>query len=202
MDWLKQVNLQELDEQEEKQGSYEKLTPGVYLGVVRNAFLDKTQNGTAYVNFIIDIGEIPNDIELRLVGWAVERMVKKSDGSVKNSNGGYFSGLVILDKMAKCLGKRVNQLTFEEKAVEVWGEVKKLPSVKDVINKKFAFGIRDRIYYNQNGEEKTRYELVDVCCAEDTECIEKLKNRIEKKPVFKEENKQQREPSTDNIPDF
>jgi hypothetical protein len=202
MSWLEQINLEELDKVEEVK-EFKGFEPGVYEVVVNNVWIEYTMGGTAYFNIKGFVGSFEDEREFNLVGWAVERMVKNKEGSVKNSKGGYFSGVLFLDKMAKCIGKRINDLKVEERIVEVFGEKRKVPVFVEFINKKFVIGIRDRIYCNQDGEEKKRYELVDVCCVDNKDCIERLKKRIEKKPVFKEKcNKQEpkEEINTSDIP--
>jgi len=202
MSWLNQINLEELDKAEEVK-EFKGFEPGVYEVVVNNVWIEYTMSGTAYFNIRAFVGSFEDERELNLVGWAVERMVKNKEGSVKNSKGGYFSGVLMLDKMAKCVGKRINDLNFEERIIEVFGEKRKVKVVTDLINKKILVGIRDRIYCNQDGEEKKRYELVDACCINDKECGEKLAKRIENKPVFKEKCNNQEpkvEADTSDIP--
>ena len=203
MAWL-EVNIEELNKETESFGKGNGLPePGVYEVVINECYLDKTQSGAVYFNIEATSGEFPNDQEIRLVGWAIERMIKNKDGQVKNSKGGYFSGVILLNKLAKCIGKDVASLTPTKKLVEVWGQPKEVYSLNDLINKKFALGVRHRKYQKQDGSEGTRLELVDVCCIDDKECKEKLAKRIEKKPVVEEKSSsskpQQENNSLDNL---
>ena len=202
MAWL-EVDMNELNQETEKFGKGQGLPePNVYEVVINECYLDKTQGGTVYFNIEATSGEFPNDQEIRLTGWAVERMIKNKDGQVKNSKGGYFTGVILLNKLAKCIGKDASSLTPTKKFVQVWNENKEVYSLNDLINKKVVLGIRHRKYEKQDGSIGTRLELVDVCCVDDNECKEKLKARIERKPIFEEKSSQpkpQENTSLDNL---
>ena len=188
MSWL-EVNMEELNKETENFGKGRELPePGVYEVVINECYLDKTQGGAVYFNIEATAGEFPNDTEINLTGWAVERMLKNKDGQAKNSRGGYFSGVILLNKLAKCIGKDASSLTPTKKLVKVWGQSKEVYSLNDLINKKVVLGIRHRKYEKQDGSQGTRLELVDVCCVDDNECKEKLKLKIERKPIFEEKS--------------
>ena len=192
MSWIT-VDLNELDKATESFGKSDGLPePGVYLARIDELYLDKTQSGAVFFSLVATAGESPNDTEIRIQGWDVVRMVKNKDGNTKNSNGGYFTGVILLNKMAKCIGKDVASLVPTKKLVEIFGQQKEVYSLNDLVGKKVILGIRHKKYEKQDGSEGVKLDLVDVCCENDSECQEKLKKRIEKRQVIEDKgNKQQ-----------
>jgi len=187
MSWI-DVDINELNVETEKADKGGMPEPGVYECTIKECFLDKTTNGTAFVNFELVSGTVPDVEEFKIVGWDVNRMIKKSTGETKNNKGRYFSGLIILNKMAKCIGKDVSQLTPTKKIVNVFGKDKEVFSLNDLVGKKMTFGIRHKKYWNQDGDEKLKLDIAGVCCIEDKECGVKLVSRIEKNPVVKDKS--------------
>jgi len=186
MAWL-EIDINELNQETESFGKGQGLPEaGVYEAVIQECYLDKTQSGAVYFSLELSAGEFPNDTEISIIGWDVGRMVKNKDGQTKSSSGRYFTGLILLNKMAKCIGKDVSQLTPTKKLVKVFDKDKEVYSLNDLVGKKMAFGIRHKKYWNQDGDEKIKLDLVDICCADDKECTEKLKARIEKRPVVED----------------
>jgi len=189
MSWLNDVNIIELEQQEKKneqRSEFTLLEPGVYDIVIDKLFLDKTQGGTIFFGLVGSYGDFPNDIEVNLLGWDVQKMVKNKDGKTKSENGSYYTGLILLDKIAKCAGKRIIDLIPQNQYIEIFGQQKEVGVFKDLIGKKVSIGIRHRKYQKQDGSEGITLQLVDVCCVEDSECKEKLAKRIEKRPVIEE----------------
>jgi len=205
MSWLDQINVTELEEQEKEQESFTGFQlpePGVYEITIEQIFVDKTQGGTTFFGLVGSHGEFPNDIEINLTGWDVQRMIKNKDGQTKNSKGGYYTGLMLLDKIAKCIGKRVTELIPQKGYVEIFGQQREVGIFKDLLGKKVVIGIRHRKYEKQDGSEGLALQLVDVCCVENQECKEKLAKRIEKRPIIEERSSNQSNNSqtnTDNI---
>ena len=205
MSWLDQVNVTELEEQEKEQenfGEFKLPEPGIYEIVIDEIFVDKTQGGTTFFGLVGSAGKFPEDTEINLTGWDVQRMIKNKDGQTKNSKGGYYTGLMLLDKIAKCAGKRVTELIPQKGYVEIFGQKKEVGIFKDLIGKKVAIGIRHRKYEKQDGSEGTVLQLVDVCCVENQECKEKLAKRIEKRPIVEEKSNNQSNNSQTNADDI
>ena len=191
MSWLNDVNINELEKQEqeiEQKGEFSLPEPGVYDITIEQLFLDKTQGGTTFFGIVGSYGEFPNDIEINLSGWDVQRMVKNKDGQTKNSKGGYYTGLILLDKIAKCSGKRIMDLIPQNQYVEIFGKQKEVGVFKDLLDKKVSIGIRHRKYEKQDGSEGIALQLIDVCCIDNQECKEKLAKRIDKRPVIEEKS--------------
>jgi len=202
MSWLNDVNATELEKQEqemEQRGEFSLPEPGVYDITIEQLFLDKTQGGTMFFGLVGSSGTFPNDTEINLSGWDVQRMVKNKDGQTKNSKGGYYTGLILLDKIAKCTGKRIMDLIPQNQYVEIFGQQKEVGVFKDLLGKKVSIGIRHRKYEKQDGSEGIALQLVDVCCVDNQECKEKLAKRIEKRPVVEEKsnNSNQNQQTTD-----
>jgi len=185
MSWI-ELDINELNVETEKSGKGGMLEPGVYECTIGECYLDKTKNGTSFVNFEFITGTFPNDKEIKITGWDVNRMIKKSTGEAKNSKGRYFTGIILLNKIAKCIGKDIGQLTPVTKLVEIWNERKEVFSFNELIGKKIVVGIRHKKYWNQNNEEKVKLDIADICCEKDDKYIEKLKIRIEKKPIVED----------------
>ncbi len=205
MSWLDQVNVTELEEQEKEQENFrgfELPESGVYEITIEQIFVDKTQGGTTFFSVIGSQGKFPNNVEINLTGWDVQRMVKNKDGQTKNSKGGYYTGLMLLDKIAKCAGKRVTELIPQKGYVEIFGQQREVGIFKDLLGKKVVIGIRHRKYEKQDSSEGTALQLVDVCCTGNEECKEKLIKRIEKRPIVEERSNNQpsnSQTSTDDI---
>ncbi len=205
MGWLEQVNITELEEQEKEQSNFGESQlpePGVYDITIEQIFVDKTQGGTTFFGLVGSSGTFPNDVEINLVGWDVQRMIKNKDGQTKNSKGGYYTGLILLDKIAKCIGKRVTDLIPQKGYVEIFGQQKEVGIFKELIGKKVTIGIRHRKYKKQDGSNGVALQLVDVCCINNKECREKLAKRIEKKPIVEEKTNNQSSNSHTNTDDI
>jgi len=182
MSWLN-VDLQELEKEQELKP---RLEPGVYTVTIESLYVDKTQSGATYFG----LNGFDGEIDIRLNGFSVERMIKNKDGNTKSSNGRYFTGLIFLDKIAKCFNKRVTDLIPTKGLVQVFGEQKEVGLFKEFEGKQIVVGLR-KVEYEYNGQEKFKFEIVDICCKDDKECIEKLRKRIEKNPVKKEKPREE-----------
>jgi len=180
MSWLT-VNEEELNEELNK--VYEPIEPGVYNVVLSDVYIDETSGGTQYIN--ID-GLTKDDRKIILSGWDVNRMIKSKTGEVKSSKGNFYNGIIILGKMVKCIGKEISDLKPTDEPREIWNESKNVKVLSEFIGKEIEIGVRKKKYWNQSGEEKSKLDLVDVVCSKDTEAIEKLKKRIEKKPLVED----------------
>jgi hypothetical protein len=202
MSWL-EINLNELEQEKQQQQGRSKfdIEPGVYEVTLRDVYIAQTQSGATYFGLRGVTGESPNDQEINLDGFSVERMVKNKDGQAKMSNGRHFTGVLLLDDLAKCIGKNVNQLMPVQGVIEMFGRQEQVGLLKDFYDKQVLVGIRDRIY-EYNGEKRTKKELVGICCTNDGDCLNKLKKRIEKKPVIEEKprEKQKQEATSSEIP--
>ena len=189
MSWL-EVDLNELEteKQEQKGRSKFDIEPGAYELTLGAVYISQTKNGATYFGLQGAGGTFPDDYEINLDGFSVERMVKNKDGSAKMSNGRYFTGVLFLDEMMKCFNKNVNAIKLTEDVVTIFGKQEKVGIIKELFGKKIVIGIRDR-EHEYNGEIKTKKELLGVCCVTNKECIDKLKKRIAKTPVYKEKNK-------------
>jgi len=186
MGWL-EIDINELNQETENFGKGQGLPDaGVYEATIQECYLDKTQNGAVYFNLELSTGQFPNDNDIRLTGWDVGRMVKNIEGQTKSSSGRYYTGTILLNKMAKCIGKDISQLTPSKKLVQVFNEQKEVYSLNDLVGKKMAFGIRHKKYWNQDGDEKIKLDLVDICCLNDGECGNRLSARIERKPLVED----------------
>jgi len=182
MSWLN-VDLNELEQaQEIKQG----LEPGVYLMTIENLYINKTQSGTVFFG----LNGFDGETDIKLNGFSVERMIKNKNGDTKSSNGRYFTGLIFLDKIAKCFNKRVTDLIPQQGIIQIFGEAKEVGLFKEFEGKQIVIGLR-KVEYIYNNEEKYRFEVVDICCKDDEDCIEKLRKRIEKNPVKKEKPREE-----------
>jgi len=193
MSWI-DVNINELEkEQEIKKG----LKPGVYIVTLENLYVDKTNGGTVFFG----LNGFDGEIDIKLNGFNIERMVKNKDGNTKSSNGRYFTGLIFLDKIAKCFNKRITDLIPTKGFVQIFGEQKEVGLFKEFEGKQIAIGLR-KVEYEYNGQEKHKFEIIDICCKDDDECIERLRKRIEKNPIKKEKQKEEtkKEIKSDNIP--
>lgn len=187
MAWL-DINLNELATEETKFDSAgSSIEPGVYNIVLENIYVDKTNSGTVF--FALN-GNIENsNKKLSLTTFSVERMLKNSVGNTKMSNGRYYTGIILLDKISKVIGKNINQLTPSKAFVEVFGTTKEVGMFRELTGVSFAIGIRKRITEN-NDKKYTNFEIINICNKNDNECIEKLKERIEKNPIIDETTKQ------------
>jgi len=193
MSWLN-VDLQELEKEQELKP---RLEPGVYTVTIENLYVDKTQSGATYFG----LNGFDGEIDIKLNGFSVERMVKNKDGNTKSSNGRYFTGLIFLDKIAKCFNKRVTDLIPQKGLIQIFGEQKEVGLFKEFEGKQIVVGLR-KVEYEYNGQEKFKFEIVDICCVNDKECIERLRKRIEKNPIKKEKSKEEtkQEIKSDDIP--
>jgi len=113
-------------------------------------------------------------------------MIKNSTGETKNSKGRYFTGLILLNKVAKCVGKDIGQLTPVTKLVEIWNERKEVFSFNELIGKKIVVGIRHKKYWNQDGDEKVKLDIANICCLNDEKCYGRVKERILRKPIVED----------------
>ena len=186
MSWLN-VNMEELNGATDSFGKGQGLPePGIYEGIVVECYIDSTKTGTKFFALEFVTGSFPNDQEIKVIGWDVNRMVTNKNGASKNSKGNFFTGVILLNKMAKCIGKTVNDLIPTKKLVEQFGQQKEVGSFNELVGKTMIFGIRHKKYYKQDSSEGTKLDLVDVCCKDDKECADKLKARIEKKPIIED----------------
>ena len=195
MSWLN-VNIEEVENEIEQINNNKfGVEPGAYEGQIAEIFVDETKTGAKFLNVVFVTGSFPNDKEISFIGWDVNRMLVNKEGNPKNSKGRYFTGVILLTKIAKCFNKNINELKPVEKLVEVFGQSKKVKSFNELIGKTLVFGVRDKKYWNQDGDEKTKFDLVDICCRDDKECVDKLTKRIEKKPLVEDDSNK---PSSNN----
>ena len=188
MGWL-DIDLNEIEKEQTKmENTYTPLESGVYEAVINNIYVDKLSTGTTYFSMNITIN---GNRKLNLDRFSVERMIKSKEGKVKMSNGRYFTGIILLDKIAKIKGKNINQLTPTKGVIELFGEKRTVGIFKDLINTKIAIGIR-KVLTSYKGNEYENWEVVNICSIDDEKCIESTKKRIEKNPIKdnRETNKQ------------
>jgi len=175
------LNIEEVEKEVESFGKGVELEPGVYNVVVDRIYIDKTQSGSKF--FAIEAGNI------KLTKFSVERMVENKEGNNRMSNGRLFTGIILLQKIAKIKGLTLNDLKPEKGFVQRWDEsieeVQDIPSLKGT---KIIIGLR-KIIDEYDGKETTKFEIVDIINPSDEEAINKLKAKIEKKPEIDRRNK-------------
>ena len=192
MSWIN-IDLNEIEKEERKTSGI--VQPGTYKGTIKNIYVSDTQGGTQYFGLELDT----SDREIKLNGFSVERMIKNRDGNTKTSNGRYFTGIILLNKIAKCFNLTINDLTPTQKIVEIFGRNETVGVFNQLLNKQITIGVRHKIR-EYEGEKKTNIELVDICCVDDNECVEKLKKRIEKKPIIDETTKETKKEDDIEVP--
>ena len=191
MSWLN-VNIDEVKKEQEKAvngGDYELLEAGVYNLALQSCYIDMTSGGTEYINFEF---KTEDGKDVFVTGWAVQRMVRKSTGEAQNSNGAYFNGIILLNMFAEQIGKDVTKLQPQQITKEIWGNATQVTSFNELLNKKYTVGIRHRkSFYEKDGEEKEsiKLEIVGVLNQKDEEAINKMKERIVKKPLLEDKKK-------------
>ena len=196
MSWL-DIDTKELDVELEDMDKSYSLEPGVYNVTLNNVYVDTTSKSGA-VYFSLE-GVTDNNFVISLNGFSVERMIKNGNGSTKTSNGRFYTGVLLLDKIAKCANTDVNKLKPTKKLIQVFGEQKEVGVFESLINTKIALGIRTN-KSEYEGKIYEKFEIVNICKPSDEECIKKLKKRIEKKPVNDQTGKSNSVKADDNQP--
>ena len=175
------LNMEEVEKEVERFGKGAELEPGVFKVKVDRIYIDKTQSGAKF--FAIEAGNI------KLTKFSVERMVENKEGNNRMSNGRLFTGIILLQKIAKIKGLTLNDLKPEKGFVQRWDEsieeVQDIPALKAV---EIVIGLR-KIIDEYDGKETTKFEIVDIINPSDEEAINKLKAKIEKKPEIDRRNK-------------
>jgi len=175
------LNMEEVEKEVSNFGKDVELEPGVFEVKVDRIYIDKTQNGAKF--FTIKAGNI------KLTKFSVERMVENKEGNNKMSNGRLFTGIILLQKIAKTKGLTLNDLKPEKGLVQRWDEsveeVQDIPALKAA---EIVIGLR-RVIDEYDGKETTKFEIVDIINPSDEEAVNKLKTKIEKRPEIDKRSK-------------
>lgn len=185
MSWL-DINEEELEEAVNKEPSEFKLPePGVYMVRVNNCYIETgVQSAAGKENDWFNLEcETQDGTKINLRWWF------RHTGNSRNAKGNLAFGIVQAGKVFKAVGLKIVDATPKKIVVEKFGKQVEAMQLTDILGKKLNIGIRHVV-----SGEYTNLEFVGACADNDGECVNKLKETIEKKPVVENNYKKEEKP--------
>lgn len=189
MNWL-DVNENELNEAVEKEPTgFELPEAGVYEVRVNNCYIETgvdSASGKKNDWFNLET-ETKDGNKINLRWWF------RYTGNSKNAKGNLAFGIVQAGKVFKAANLNLMNVKPKQINIEKFNKQIEALQLSDILGKKLVIGIRHRI-----SGQYTNIDFVKACKVGDQECIDKLKDDIEKKPVIEDKPKEETKPKEES----
>jgi len=190
-DWLKDVDNNLLNEQTQKEDSYEPgIAAGVYDVKIELAYITTNKDtGTQFLAFNF---ETIDDKKIFFNG-VVQLLLRDSEdkGSKtyweKDGKKTQYSGWTNLNRLCTVLKMTMEEIAPEEATIELFGEQVKVKAFKKLVGKQVKIALQKQETLNQNNEVKEKNDVIAWMDKDgkygDEDILEKMVKRIEKTPT-------------------